>query len=318
MSTSWRPAASIDRLRRRSRLIARLRAFLEARGLWEVETQILDTVGTTDPHIHPLSTEIGAPHAPRRLYLHTSPEFHMKRLLAAGSGPIYQIARVFRDQERGPRHLLEFTLLEWYRPGWDHRRLMDEVAQLLCEVAEAPPARRLSYRQVFQQHLGVDPHHTPTEALHELARDHGLTPPDDLDRDALLDLLMGALLEPRLGQDTPLFIHDYPASQAALARIRPGDPPLAERFELYWRGMELANGFHELTDPEEQRRRFLDERRRRRQHGLADIPHDQWLIEALEAGLPPCAGVALGVDRLFMILSEAENIDQVVAFPQRI
>ncbi len=317
MSTTWRPTASIERLRRRARLIKDLRAFLEARGLWEVETQILDPAGTTDPHIHPLTTEIGAPHSPRRLYLHTSPEFHMKRLLAAGSGPIYQIARVFRDQEHGPRHLVEFTLLEWYRPGWDHHRLMDEVDRLLREVVDAPPARRQSYADVFQEQLGLDPHRAPVEALNNAARGHGLTPPQGLGRDELLDLLMGALLEPRLGQDAPLLLYDYPASQAALARIRPGDPPVAERFELYWRGIELANGFHELTDPDEQQRRFLEERRRRHRQGLPDIPHDQRLIEALEAGLPPCAGVALGVDRLFMVISGAETIDQVVAFPQR-
>ena len=317
MSADWRPTAPIERLRERARFVSRLRAFLEARGLWEVETQILDPAGTTDPHIHPLSTQVQGADGPQRLYLHTSPEFHMKRLLAAGSGPIYQIARVFRDQERGPRHLVEFTLLEWYRPGWDHHRLMEEVDQLLQGVADAPPAQYQSYAELFRERLDLDPHRAETTTLYACARHHGLDAPAGLDRDALLDLLMGVLVEPELGRQHPLLIYDYPASQAALARIRPGDPPVAERFELYWKGVELANGFHELTDPREQRRRFLEDRRRRQAQGLADIPHDERLIAALEAGLPPCAGVALGVDRLFMIVSGVSAIDHVVAFPHR-
>ena len=317
MSADWRPRATLPVLRERARLLARIRAFFDERGLWEAQTQILDDGATTDPHIQSLSTRVRGPDGVRTRYLHTSPEFQMKRLLAAGSGPIYQIATVFRDEEAGARHLPEFTLLEWYRPGWDHHRLMDEVDEFLQVVAGAPPARRCTYARAFQEHVGVDPHCATDAALREAAARHCGDVPAALARDELLDLLMGVAIEPRLGRDAPLLVYDYPASQAALARIRPGAVPVAERFELYWRGLELANGFHELTDADEQERRFLEDRRRRRAVGLPDVPHDQRLVEALRAGLPPCSGVALGVDRLLMICLDLADIAETVAFPQR-
>jgi len=315
MSEDWRPRAAISVLRERARLLARIRAFFDARGLWEAQTQILDVAATTDPHIHSLSTRVHGPSGTQVHYLHTSPEFQMKRLLAAGSGPIYQIATVFRDEERGDRHLTEFTLLEWYRPGWDHHRLMDEVDEFLQAVAGAPPARRSTYADVFRRHVGVDPHRASEAMLREAAMRHGGDVPADLTRDELLDFLMGMRVEPLLGRDAPLLVYDYPAGQAALARIRPGPVPVAERFELYWRGLELANGFHELTDPEEQARRFLEDRRRRRAAGLPDVPHDRRLVDALRAGLPACAGVALGVDRLLMTCLGLDDVAATVAFP---
>ncbi len=316
MAAAWAPAADLERLRARAALLAAVRAFFAEAGVMEVETQVLDLFGTTDPNIPSLTTTVHCGGRALTCHLHTSPEFQMKCLLAAGSGPIYQIARVFRD-ERGGRHLPEFTLLEWYRPGWDHHRLMDEVEALLAKVAGAPPASRCTYRALFQTHLDVDPHRADRAALRRVAAAHLGEVPEDLDRDALLDLLMGAVLEPRLGRTQPVLVYDYPATQAALARVRPGSPPVAERFELYWQGMELANGFHELTDPLEQERRFLAERAARRSKGLPDVPHDRRLLAALAAGLPPCAGVALGLDRLLMCMTGAQRIDEVVAFPLR-
>lgn len=317
MSADWRPRAPIPVLRERARLLARIRAFFDGRGLWEAQTQILDAAATTDPHIQSLSTRVRGPEGSRTRYLHTSPEFQMKRLLAAGSGSIYQIATVFRDEEAGARHLPEFTLLEWYRLGWDHHRLMAEVDEFLQAVAGAPPARRSTYARVFQEHVGIDPHRASEATLREVAARHCGDVPAGLARDDLLDLLMAVAIEPQLGQEAPLLVYDYPASQAALARVRTDPVPVAERFELYWRGMELANGFHELTDADEQEHRFLEDRRRRRANGLPDMPHDERLIEALCAGLPPCAGVALGVDRLLMIQLGLDDIAETVAFPQR-
>ena len=262
----------------------------------------------------------------RTVYLQTSPEYAMKRLLAAGSGPIYQLARAFRDGEAGRRHNPEFTLLEWYRPGFDQHRLMDEVAELLAEVAGvAGPAERLTYAEAFRAHAGVDPFADPPERLAEAARGatDGAVPDLGDDRDAWLDLLMGTVVEQRLGwsgdRRRPTFVHDFPASQAALARVRtpvPGaGPAVAERFELFVGGVELANGFHELADAAEQRRRFEADLARRRALDLPEPPVDERFLAALAAGLPDCAGVALGFDRLVMLAAGAGSIAEVLAFP---
>lgn len=304
----------------RARMMARIREFFQQQGVMEVETPICSRHATTDPSIHSLVTCYTGPGAPDGvpLYLHTSPEFPMKRLLAAGSGSIYQLCKVFRDGESGRLHNPEFTLLEWYRPGFDHHRLMEEVEQLVQRVLPEPgPVRRISYRTLFEQLLGVDPHRATAGQLRQLALQKGVPGIEQLDlphRDAWLDLLMTHCIEPAMGAGL-CFVYDYPASQAALARVRPDDPPVAERFELYIDGVEVANGFHELADAAEQRRRFEQDLQARSNANLPLPPMDEWLLEALARGLPDCAGVALGVDRLFMRSIGADHIDRVIAFP---
>jgi lysyl-tRNA synthetase class 2 len=243
----------------------------------------------------------------------------MKRLLAAGSGPIWQLCKVFRDGERGSRHNPEFTLLEWYRPGFAMHDLVDEVVALLRRVLGGDlREERLTYAQAFARALGLDPHGATIEALQAAALQAGVAGADCLqlpDRDAWLDLLLTHCVEPGLGTDGITVVHDYPPGQAALACVRDGDPPVAERFEVYVRGLELANGFHELADAAEQRRRFEADNSRRRSAGLPEMPIDERLLAALESGLPDCCGVALGVDRLVMLATGAQRIDEVIAFP---
>jgi lysyl-tRNA synthetase class 2 len=245
----------------------------------------------------------------------------MKRLLAAGSGPIFQLSRAVRGGEAGRRHNLEFTLLEWYRPGFDLHRLMDEVVELLGELLGAAllPAARMTYEEAFRRHAGVDPHRAPTAALDGALAAAGVASPAFApgDRDGRLHLLMAAVVEPRLGAGAT-FVYDFPASQASLARVRPAageEPPLAERCELFVGGVELANGFHELGDAAEQRRRFAADNAERRRRGLPEVALDERLLAALAAGLPDCAGVALGFDRLVMLACGAASIEDVLAFP---
>ncbi len=293
-----------------------VRAFFQERDLLEVETPLLSAAAVTDPQLDGLAAfyqGVAAP-ADGRLYLHTSPEFPMKRLLAAGSGPIWQICRVVRGGERGRRHNPEFTMLEWYRPGWDHRQLMDEVAALIERLVGRRPVRRQTYAELFSP-LGLDPHVADRDEIVRRAAELGLDPPEGLDRDALLDLILGVRIAPELGQGRLDFIEDFPVNQAALARIRPGSPPVAERFECFLDGMEIANGFNELADADEQRQRFQRDLATRRDQGRTTPPMDERLLAALEHGLPDCAGVALGLDRLFMVALGATRIDQVIAFP---
>jgi len=311
------PSASWRLLRERARLLARLRRFFDDLGVLEVETPICSRAGVTDPAIDSMTTRYTGPGAatgqPR--YLQTSPEFPMKRLLASGSGPIYQICRVFRDGEVGRFHNPEFTLLEWYQPGYDHHRLMDQVSALVRSLQPGCSAElRLSYGALFQRFLGLDPHQATTGLLKQVAVERGITPGTRLGRDGWLDLLLTHYIEPQLPKGL-CFIYDYPASQASLARLRPGDPMVAERFELYLDGLELANGFHELTDAVEQRRRFNRDQREREEAGRPIPPMDEALLQALQAGLPDCSGVALGIDRLLMRLADAAHIDEVLAFP---
>jgi len=282
-----------------------------------VETPALSDAAVTDVHLESL---VASRHGGEAMgYLHTSPEFAMKRLLAAGLGDCWQMARVFRGGEQGRRHNPEFTLLEWYRVGWTAEALMDEVGELLAHLArdrrEIGPIRRLTYRQAVLDHAGVDPFTAPLEALSEALRAAGVPAPGTMDRDACLDLILGAVVEPALDPDRPTFVHDFPASQASLARIRPGDPPVAERFELFFAGMELANGFRELTDPNEQAARFAADLDARRARGLPAPPVDRRFLAALREGLPECSGVAVGFDRLVMAIAGAASIDEVLAFP---
>jgi len=298
-------------------MLARTRAFFERRQVMEVETPVLSAAGTTDVNIHSLSTRVAG--QPGSLYLHTSPEFPMKRLLAAGSGAIYQIARVFRDGESGRRHNPEFTMLEYYRLGMDHHRLMDEVQELMGELlgdgAEPLQCQRLTYREAFMQAVGLDPMVAGRQDLLDaLARHQVELPGEPLTDAQLSDLLMGTLVSPGLGRDQPCFVYDFPEDQAALARIRPGNPPVAERFELFYRGMELANGFHELCDADEQRQRFARDNLVRQESGLPTVPADENMLQALEQGLPACAGVAIGFDRLVMLAAGADQLSDVLAF----
>jgi elongation factor P--(R)-beta-lysine ligase len=314
----WRPGASLARLRQRARLLAGIRAFFADRNVLEVDTPQLVNHAVTDVNIH--SAEVRWPGADERpRYLHTSPEYAMKRLLAAGSGDIYQLCHVFRGEEQGALHNSEFTIVEWYRLGWTLDALMDEVDQLLRRqlgAAAGGPARQLTYEQAFLEALGLSPLSATDAALAECARACGFEAAlvQRCERDELLDLLMGTRIGPALGMHGPVYLHRYPASQAALARLDPLDARVALRFELYLRGMELANGFEELGDPQEQRRRFADDQRVRAARNLPVPALDEYLLAALAAGLPPCAGVALGFDRLLMVASAAANIDEVQVF----
>ncbi len=315
----WRPLAEPEVLQARAQLYAGLRRFFADAGVMEVETPLASHGGLTDPALESWRTAWSAPAGLEALWLHTSPEFPMKRLLAAGSGPIYQICKVFRDGERGRRHHPEFTLLEWYRPGWELEQLMAEVAALVCGALGQPdrPVEILAYRDLFFSRLGLDPFRVQTAELQACAQAQAIAVAKDLDldRDGWLDLLLTHCLEAGLGRDRLTFIRDYPPSQAALARITPAPEPVAERFELYLEGLELANGFEELTDHGEQRRRFERDQDQRRDLGLKVPPLDERFLAALEAGLPASSGVALGLDRLLMVKIGASHIDQVLAFP---
>jgi lysyl-tRNA synthetase class 2 len=315
----WRPTASSKALRLRAEILATIRAFFADRGVLEVETPLLASAPVTDLHLHALSCRYRGPgvDGAQTLYLQTSPEFAMKRLLAAGSGPIYQICKAFRDGEAGRRHNPEFTILEWYRPGWDHHELMDEVDELLATILGSRSAERISYATAFDRYAGVDvfKDEDTDESLLLRVADFGLDDINSLSKDDLLDVILTHVIEPKLGHCQPTFIHDYPASQAALARIRDGNPPLAERFEVFVEGVELANGYHELADPTEQRRRFKADIEARNRRGLPQVPIDERLLSALEQGLPNCAGIALGVDRLLMVASGTRDLADVLAFP---
>ncbi len=328
-SHDFRPGASFESLRVRARILAQTRNFVAARGVLEVETPLLCEAGAVDQHLDPILARYHPPGSQRPLdrWLVTSSEHSMKRLLAAGSGPIYQISRAFRDGERGRLHNPEFTILEWYRPGWDHHQLMDEVEAIVGEILRSAPGGpripegrfdRWTYRQAFLDALGFDPHKVSASDLCRIAGLEGVPPLPGLeaeDRDAWLNLLLLARVEGTLGFDRPAFLLDYPPSQAALARVRLDDVPVAERFELYVYGVEIANGYHELCDPKEQEARFHEANRKRREMGKAQLPMDLRFLAALEAGLPPCAGVAVGLDRVAMLALGSSTIDDVIAFP---
>lgn len=311
---AWRPGAAMVVLRRRARMLARLRAFFADREVLEVETPALSAAGATDPHLESVALALSG----RRRYLHTSPEFPMKRLLAAGTGDIYQVCRVFRGGEQGRCHNPEFTMLEWYRVGMPLAALMAEVEALVGTLLETPgglpAAMHLGYREAVHAATGLDAFAAGKTEIAGVLAARGVEVPRAVtgDRDALLDLVLALLVEPSLDPKVPVFIHEFPASQAALARVREGDPPVAERFELFLGGMELANGFHELADPREQRRRFDADRAVRGAAGCP--PVDARLLAALAAGLPDCCGVALGFDRLVMLAAGLEDIGEAMAF----
>jgi lysyl-tRNA synthetase class 2 len=304
----------------RARMLQDMRAFFAERYVLEVETPVLSRAATSDPHLHSLTTGF----AGRELFLHTSPEFFMKRLLAAHDRDIYQICKVFRDDERGMHHNPEFSLLEWYRRGFDHRRLMEEIQQLLNRLtvslryAEAPlPVVRLSYRQAFLDALGLDPLTASCWQLKQATLDCSIGIPvgmDEQDKDMWLDWLLTQVVAPGFSRQGFTFLYDFPASQAALARLSEQDARVAHRFEVFYGELELGNGFYELADVQQQRRRFLRENECRRRLGMAEMPLDEHLLAALEAGLPDCSGVAIGIDRLLMVFTGAHAIDNVMSF----
>ena len=314
--TEWQPSASIQNLLARAKIIADIRQFFTERGLLEVETPVLSEFGVTDLHLSTFSTEFIAPfdELSKTLWLSTSPEYHMKRLLAAGSGPIFQIGKVFRNEEAGNRHNPEFTMLEWYRPHFDMYRLMNEVDDLLQQILDCKPAETLSYQFVFQEYVGLDPLSATRQELVEAARKHNFMADEDEDRDTLLQFLFSEVVEPKIGQEAPVAVYHFPSSQAALAQLSPEDRRVAERFEFYYKGLELANGFHELTDAREQQHRFEQDNRLREKAGLPQREIDHRLLAALQAGIPNTSGVALGVDRLIMIALGAESIKEVISF----
>ena len=318
MGGPWRPTAARATLEQRAMLLARARRFFADGGVLEVDTPMVVNAPVTDIHIHSAQVDLGAA-AKRPYFLHTSPEYAMKRLLAAGSGDIYQICHVVRGFERGRLHNAEFTLIEWYRLGFTLDDLMSEVdalvRALLGPAATGRSSERISYRDVLLREMQLDPFTASMEELRAAAEKSGFNGTAAAQRDELLDLLMGAAIGPRLGANALTFVHGYPATQAALARLDPRDPRAALRFELYCNGVELANGFHELASASEQRARFNQDNAERRRMGLPAHPPDEFLLAALEAGLPECAGVALGFDRTVMLATGARTIDEVLTFP---
>jgi lysyl-tRNA synthetase class 2 len=315
----WKPTANLKALKLRAELYALIRRFFAERKVLEVETPILSQAGNTDPNIESFQLHFVGPKASGAglRWLRTSPEFPLKRMLAAGVGDCYELGRVFRNGEAGRRHNPEFTMLEWYRLGYTHHQLMDETAELVKDAlhlaGRRATVRDVSFRQPYQDSFGFDPL-TANEA--ELRGPLVVfdIDPNGLTRDDWLDLLMTHLIQPAIPANRILLVYDYPASQCALAKVRPGDVPVAERFEVYVGPLELANGYHELTDPGEQRERFGRDLGVRQKRASLQPPVDERLLAAMPK-LPACAGVALGVDRLLMAMLGSERIADVMAFP---
>ncbi len=308
----WRPAASLAALQDRAAGLKWLRDFFSDRGVLEVETPLLMSSTVTDPHIEGFSV----PFSDHDRYLQTSPEYAMKRLLAAGSGSIFQICKAFRVGEVGRKHNPEFTILEWYREGFDHFDLMDEVELLVGGYLGRGDVTRISYAELFEEYFEVNPHSIDDVALTNLARSQLDTDFKDATRDTWLDLLMSGVIEPQLARRGLVFVYDFPASQAALSRLTvtaQGDS-IGQRFELYVDGVELVNGYHELLDAEEQRRRFERDNEQRKQLSRPPRALDEKFLAALDSGIPACAGAALGVDRLLMLACKSKSIAEAVSF----
>lgn len=308
---SWQPNASIDIIQKRATLLWQIRDFMDRNDILEVDTPVLSHAAVSDPYIQSMVTESccdkGTP-----LYLHTSPELCMKRLLAAGSESIYQIAHVFRDEESGKRHQTEFTMLEWYRSGFDYFQLMDDASQLLSEIGISKP-NKMTYAEVFLKTVNIDPHTASVKELQKIAGENGWGD-DSNDRHALLDYIFSEVVIKNINSEQPFYIYDYPECMAALATIKKGSPSVAERFELFINGMEIANGFNELCNVDEQKQRFDKEILIRKEKGMPELPLDSYFLNALESGLTKTAGVAVGIDRLLMVLSGKDDIKDVMAF----
>ena len=307
---NWQPSAGLDVIRQRARVYKQIRAFFDQRGCLEVDTPLLMPSTNTDLNI----ASIAVAHTGRRYYLQTSPEYAMKRLLAAGAGSIFQICHAFREGEAGRRHNPEFSLLEWYRVGYDYRQLMDEIELLITSLSLAQCRfERISYRQLFRRFLDLDLDRADLEEIRSCcARQVAGSDAAALDSEQCLDLLLAAAIAPAMRGY--LFVYDYPVEQAALARVSADDARVAERFELFHDGIELANGFSELTDATEQRARFQRDNQARHARGLPQLEIDERLLGALQAGMEDCAGVALGLDRLLMVLLDLDDIEQALTF----
>jgi len=318
---SWQPSASIDTLQKRGQVMTDIRQFFQAKQVLEVETPALSQATVTDVHLHTFETEFVGPGFAQgqRLYLQTSPEFHMKRLLCAGSGAIFQISKSFRNEESGRYHNPEFTMLEWYQPNYDHKDLIAEVDELLRKILSTPASDIQTYQQIFIDHIGLDPLASDIEQIRQVALryDLGDFVASESNKDTLLQCLFCFVIEPKIGLEKPIAIYNFPASQAALAQIESNDERVARRFEFYYQGIELANGFHELQDASEQLSRFEQDNANRLKEGLSAQPIDHKLINALEHGLPNCAGVALGIDRLIMLALNKRHINEVISFDVR-
>ncbi len=312
----------IEKLKQRSQLLRTVRQFFYERDFLEVETPLLSEEIIPELHIEPISTSRVATHRRNQhQFLQASPELHMKRLVAAKMQAIFQITRSFRADERGPLHSPEFTILEWYRTGDDLQAGMQLLDELCQATLATPAAKRTTYAVAFEQHAGICPHTSTAEQLATRTHALKLPVPDTMqqdDRDEWLNLLLALQVEPHLGRDTPEILYDYPASQAALAKIatREDGKRVAERFEVYYRGVELANGYHELTDAAELRNRLGNVNRQREADGRKTLPMPESLLAAMETGLPACAGCALGFDRLAMLACGAKSIDEVMAFSE--
>ncbi len=307
---NWRPTAKFAALKARAEFNKKIRSFFEQRNVMEVETPLMCARAITDPYIQAFNVDHN--------YLQTSPEYAMKRMLADGSGAIYQICKAFRKEEAGNFHNPEFTILEWYRPGFTHVELMDEMDQLMQLLLDCDPAIKISYKQLFIDKLGLNPLSATIDQLQNCAAQHnvnltaaavvGLTTTD------WMQILMSHVLEPLLIGNQPWFVHDFPAAQAALAKVIPGSDPVAARFEAYMEGIELANGYYELQDSAEQAKRFAADNEIRIKDGIHTMQADERLIAALEVGIPDCAGVAVGLDRLLMLKLKTKNIADVLSF----
>ena len=310
----WKPSASLQNLQQRAYALAKIRRFFSERDVLEVETPLLASSTVPDVYIESIAAQVVKGNSSRKNFLQTSPEFFMKRLLASGSGSIYQIAKAFRQEEKGARHNIEFTLLEWYRLSYSLDQLMAELEELVQEVLSCGPISRLSYREIFRQHLQINPHEISLEELQKLAKSEIDLSGSDLSKTDYLQLLLSNSIEPKL--PPYCIIYDYPLEQAALAALATDGHGVvvAKRFELFGHGMELANGYFELSDAAEQRARFEKDNAARKEKGLQAHGADEKLIAALESGLPSCSGVAVGVDRLLMLLVEAKNISEVISF----
>lgn len=309
MEENWKPTANRQALKARADLYQQIRFFFAEKKVLEVETPLVGMATASDPYIRSIAVAGDG-------FLQTSPEYCMKRLLASGSGDIFQICKAFRADESGKKHNREFTLLEWYRQGFDLWELMDEMADLIEQLLGCHHFEHMSYRAVFDRYLGIDPLAADIESLKFEARQHINVEMPRASKDDWLNLLMSHLIEPHLGHYAPVFIYDYPPSQASLARISQDESgaEVAERFELYYKGVELANGYHELADAVLQKQRFEQDNELRVKMGLRPVPVDNLLLQALEAGLPDCSGVALGLDRLLMIKLGCDAIDEVLTF----
>ena len=311
---NWQPGASLATLRQRAKILSTVRKFFADRDILEIETPLLSSATATDVHLTSLTTKLSNLIESKTYFLQTSPEFAMKRLLANDVGPIFQICKAFRGDSPTPLHNPEFSILEWYRPGFTMEKLMDEVADLIEATIGVNKITRLSYLEIFKGKLGVNPHVCSLEELAELANSWIDINSCDLNFSEYLDLVMTTLIEPELPEYC--FIFDYPKSQAALSVVEndADGNAIAKRFELYCRGMEIANGYLELTDPVEQRRRLETDNVNRSVKGLPQLPIDKNLIAALDAGMPNTSGVALGLDRLLMVIDEINDIDKALAF----